>query len=321
MTSSSTRFFGFKCLNAADGGLRGQRFPDRRHTMKRTSRIIFAVITVFSAMASAHAQSPREESRQVIEQAMEWQGEYGGPVDRDQEVIDNAGHWARLWRSLRQGSAPALDFTKYSAVAIMVGKRPTGGYRVEFLDPVPKGEDVIVRFRVLPPTGITTQAVTQPWKVRAFPRVAGKIYVERENGPDATLAMTRELMARLVKLARDQEKPGSISAKLCAIFLLCSGTSAMKVQLLETENPEGHYFALTPGSVDIVIIHERGSVFEAYLTDRTYRLRAAAIADATGTRLITNEEAIDKFESELALFAKEARELPPTVTGEPQPLQ
>ena len=60
----------------------------------------------------------------------------------------------------------------------MAGERPTGGYVVDFLDPVAKGKDVTVRYRVNEPTGFSTQAVTQPWKVRAFPRVKGKVFVE-----------------------------------------------------------------------------------------------------------------------------------------------
>ena len=69
-------------------------------------------------------------------------------------------------------------------VAVFAGERPTGGYTVEFLDPVPKGMDVIVRYRVNEPTGFSTQAIAQPWKVRAFPRVRGQAFVE-EAKPEA----------------------------------------------------------------------------------------------------------------------------------------
>jgi len=82
-----------------------------------------------------------------------------------------------LWLMVGQ-DAPALDFKKYFAVAVFAGERPSGGWTVEFLEPVPKGMDLVVRYRIKEPTGFSTQALTQPWKVRAFPRVRGKVFVE-----------------------------------------------------------------------------------------------------------------------------------------------
>ena len=110
------------------------------------------------------------------EKPMEWKGQYGGPIDAGTEVATDESSWTRLWLQLGQ-DAPALDFKKYFAVAVFAGERPTGGYTVEFLDPVPKGADVTVYFRVKDPAGFSTQAVAQPWKVRAFERVKGKVFV------------------------------------------------------------------------------------------------------------------------------------------------
>jgi len=111
------------------------------------------------------------------EKPMEWKGQYGGPIDAGTEVAADAGAWGRLWLQLGQ-DAPPLDFKKYFAVAVFAGERPTGGFTVEFLDSVPKGMDVVVRYRIKEPTGFTTQAIAQPWKVRAFERVRGKVFVE-----------------------------------------------------------------------------------------------------------------------------------------------
>lgn len=110
------------------------------------------------------------------EKTMEWKGQYGGPIDPGTEVALDAGAWMRLWLIVGQ-DAPVLDFTQYFAVAVFAGERPTGGYTVEFLDPVPKGMDVTVRYRINRPSGFSTQAIAQPWKVRAFPRVKGKVFV------------------------------------------------------------------------------------------------------------------------------------------------
>jgi hypothetical protein len=111
------------------------------------------------------------------EKPMEWKGQYGGPIEAGTLVASDAGAWTRLWLMLGQ-DAPVLDFKKYFAVAVFAGERPTGGYTVEFLDPVRKGADVIVSYRIKPPTGFATQAIAQPWKVRALERVKGKVFLE-----------------------------------------------------------------------------------------------------------------------------------------------
>ena len=139
--------------------------------MKFTGKLFMFIFTLLALAASAHAQSPGEP-------LLEWKGQYGGSIEAKQRVVMDANGWTRLWLSLEQGGAPPLDFTKYFAVAVMAGERPTGGYTVEFLDPVPKGMDVIVRYRIETPIGFTTQAVARPWAVRAFPRVQGKVHVE-----------------------------------------------------------------------------------------------------------------------------------------------
>jgi hypothetical protein len=118
--------------------------------------------------APAHAKK--------AEKPMEWKGQYGGPIDAGTEVAADASAWMRLWLQVGQ-DAPALDFKKYFAVAVFAGERPTGGYTVEFLEPVVKGPDVTVRYRIKPPTGFSTQAIAQPWRIRAFARVPGKVFV------------------------------------------------------------------------------------------------------------------------------------------------
>ncbi len=128
---------------------------------------IFLALALFAVTANA----------KKAEKPMEWKGQYGGPIDAGTEVATDAAGWTRLW--LQLGSdAPPLDFKKYFAVAVFAGERPTGGYTVEFLEPAPKGKDVIVRYRIKEPTGFSTQAIAQPWKVRAFERVKGKVFVE-----------------------------------------------------------------------------------------------------------------------------------------------
>ena len=90
----------------------------------------------------------------------------------------------------------------------------------------------------------------------------------------------------------------------------------MPLKLAKSDSTDGeHYFGIPPNtdSKDILIIVKRNTRVEAYLTDKTTRLRAAAVSENGNARLVTNESALAKFNTELALMAKEAAEqLPPT---------
>ncbi|MDD5303504.1 MAG: hypothetical protein PHS14_10380 [Elusimicrobia bacterium] len=138
--------------------------------------------------------------------------------------------------------------------------------------------------------------------------------------PKAEPVMTEELMERMIKVVRDQTESGAIDVKICKIFDLCDGTKDMPVMLGISDSTDGqHYFAvpLKIDSKDIIIAVKHTTVIEAYLTDKTGKLRAAAVLENGSAHLITNEKAATKFEAELSLFAGEAAALPPTGTAVP----
>lgn len=141
-----------------------------------------------------------------------------------------------------------------------------------------------------------------------------------QPAPQADPAMTDELMARLIKYAHNTRGTATADARICKIFDLCDGNTDFHLKLAHSDSTDGrHYFGfpLQSGSRDILILVKRDSGIESHLTDKTGKLRAAAIlAPGEPARLITNEKAAEKFKAELALFAKEAADqLPPTGTN------
>lgn len=122
--------------------------------------------------------SPAQTPPPALPDAMEWKGQYGGDP-QGAEALMNEVRWNMAWRRLDR-SAPKLDFTKYFAVIANAGERPTGGFTIEFLDPVSQGDDLLIRWRVRSPSpdSYTTQAIAHPWKVKAFPRPKGRVKVE-----------------------------------------------------------------------------------------------------------------------------------------------
>lgn len=117
-------------------------------------------------------EAPRKELPK-----MEWKGQYGGAPEAGHRLITDQKGWEALWRVLGK-DAPALDMKAYNAVAVFIGEKPTGGWTAVFDEPREKDGDTLVAYRVKAPKGFTTQAFTQPYLVRAFPKPAsGKMLV------------------------------------------------------------------------------------------------------------------------------------------------
>lgn len=137
--------------------------------------------------------------------------------------------------------------------------------------------------------------------------------VQSTTAPEPVIS--EELMDRLITRALASKKPGFVDPRTCAIFALCVPGQELPGLAISEPLPDGlHKFTVTlkEATKDVIITYRRTGYSEIYLTSRTGVLRAAAISDASGIRLITNEQAAEKFKSELRLFAKLALELPPT---------
>ena len=134
-------------------------------------------ILVLAGLPAQPAPPASPEARQPA--LLEWRGQYGGEEAAGAQVVLDAHRWSRLWGSLGR-QAPPLDFTRYVAVVAYGGRRLTGGYTLAFLEPVADGDDVLIRWRILPPApdAYTTQAIARPWAIRAFPRPKGRVILE-----------------------------------------------------------------------------------------------------------------------------------------------
>lgn len=137
------------------------------------------LLTLMAAPGRAQAPPVAEAGQEAVA-TLEWRGQYGGEAEAGAEVLMHGGRWAGLWRGLGR-EAPVLDFTKFCVVVAHAGRRSTGGFTLEFLEPVPEGADLLIRWHVRSPApdSYTTQAIAHPWKVKAYPRPAGRVRLER----------------------------------------------------------------------------------------------------------------------------------------------
>jgi hypothetical protein len=116
-------------------------------------------------------------AKKKAEKPMEWKGQQG-PIEAGAQTIGDQKAWEMLWLKIGQ-DPPELDFKKWVAVAVFAGEKPTGGWRIEFDEPAPaRGGGVKIRWKVLEPDGMASQAFAQPWKVRAFPKPRGQVALE-----------------------------------------------------------------------------------------------------------------------------------------------
>ncbi|UPT74259.1 MAG: hypothetical protein M0D55_00350 [Elusimicrobiota bacterium] len=134
--------------------------------------------------------------------------------------------------------------------------------------------------------------------------------------------MSEEMLARLLKLADEQQKPGSIPANVCLLFKMCDGSAKMLVRMVQTDNPKGDYITKPweGTSEDIVVVRKNADgTLHYFLTDKTRKLRAAILAENGTSRLVLNETLAPSFEATMAHLAKEAADLPLPALRSPPP--
>lgn len=140
--------------------------------------------------------------------------------------------------------------------------------------------------------------------------------VPQSQTPKADPVMTEELIARLIKYTRGVTISSHVDAKTCQVLELCDGTANLPLQSAEAETATDggrHFFSIPLNKPnDILFLRGLNGGIEAFLTDKTGKLRAAAVMSNGVARLITNEKAAAQYQKELALFAREAADLPPT---------
>ena len=102
------------------------------------------------------------------------QGFRSGVRERKFLVIKTEPEWKAVWQSHGQPlipvkELPRVDFDKEMVVAVFVGEKPTGGYKVEMTsieEEREKGRLRIVLRESKPPVGsIAIQALTQPYQI------------------------------------------------------------------------------------------------------------------------------------------------------------
>ena len=73
----------------------------------------------------------------------------------------------------------AIDWDKQMLLVVTAGTKRSGGFRVEITDVKSKGDTLHVSYKVTPPKGAATRAVTHPGAVVVVPKHKGKVVFEQ----------------------------------------------------------------------------------------------------------------------------------------------
>lgn len=98
-------------------------------------------------------------------------GQHSLQTEQQFEVITGQAQFRHFWSQFDAGAPPALDFTRETAIAVFMGERPTGGYAIH-VDSVTRSDGELLVAVVLQAPGpecMTTQALTQPYKMVSVP--------------------------------------------------------------------------------------------------------------------------------------------------------
>jgi hypothetical protein len=107
-------------------------------------------------------------------------GQSAGVKEKLCVVVRSQQEWGVLWIKHTGGKTegrPAVDFTKEMVVAVFLGERNQGGYKVEvklMADPLEPKTRVVVFYREVPPAGnsFNMQMLSQPFVMVKIPRKA-----------------------------------------------------------------------------------------------------------------------------------------------------
>ena len=113
----------------------------------------------------------------------EWKGHSCSVSVPGARVVSDAAEWAELWKDSLGQAAPAVDFSRFVAVAVFAGSRRTGGWSAEILAPETSPDGVVVPYRLRGPApgAFVTMAFTSPFAVRLYRKPQAPLKTEERR--------------------------------------------------------------------------------------------------------------------------------------------
>lgn len=131
--------------------------------MFRLTPFLLALVWLAGCIAQ-----PQSATAPVI--LAQWSGAQSGVDQPSSRVIRDTAEWQALWQQLKR-EAPQPLAPNQMAVAVFLGQRRSGGYRVEVTRARAEAGASVLEYREQTPAPgmMTTQALTSPWAVVTLP--------------------------------------------------------------------------------------------------------------------------------------------------------
>jgi hypothetical protein len=145
---------------------------EKRTTLACTMRSFVLRLLVLPALLAACQAVPSRSESTTPPKLEQWSGAHGAPSPFAVRALRDPAAWDGFWQQMGRVAPRSLDATREMAVAIMLGRRKSGGYSAEIVRVQPRDGNLVVEYRehVPPPDMMVTQALTQPWAVAIVPR-------------------------------------------------------------------------------------------------------------------------------------------------------
>lgn len=102
--------------------------------------------------------------------------------------VSDPGTWIDAWSAIHANKSdpparPDIDFLEETAVIILLGQRPTGGYAVSVVDVTVTQNLAVVEIQITEPAAdsVVTQALTSPYVIIAIPGTSRQVEVTGDD--------------------------------------------------------------------------------------------------------------------------------------------
>ena len=116
------------------------------------------------------------------------QGNFSGIQEAAQLVVTNTAQWTEIWakhsaQRTTKEEPPAIDFEKESVLFVALGRKSSGGYKIEIFDMRQSDSklEVLVKVRTPRPGGLSLQALTAPFHAVAVPKIKVPVQFRTEQ--------------------------------------------------------------------------------------------------------------------------------------------
>ncbi len=138
--------------------------------MKKLALFILFALVIISCKSQRGADgSPGMKGEQNF--AILKEAEYGGRETESHEVIRSQQELDALFKELGHNRM-SVDFSAYNVVAVFMGQKSTGGYKITIENVSVKGStaQVLTKTTVPEPDGMVSMALTQPYCIAYIPK-------------------------------------------------------------------------------------------------------------------------------------------------------